>query len=318
MDHGFDEEITVEKDMGFPISPLTVLLILALLMIFGMLLGSGATFLTGKYFGYSLKETMDNLHADSGIQKRNFIRISFLVNHLLLFVLPPLLLSFIFLKKKWYQFLAWKKLSLEKLIINGLVGSFLILVSMPLVQYVYYWNKSLPLPEWARTIDTTTNEAIKNLLVTDASWELFFNILVIAIIPAIGEEMVFRGVLQRKLEHWFGNPSFAIWIAAAIFSGFHLQLEGFFPRLLLGALLGYLFYWSKSLWIPIIVHFVNNALQIVAMHFFEKDISGIDIEKISHVPIWSALLSLLLVLAISRFLINYNQSHKQHTKAITP
>ena len=318
MDHRLDEKITDNRNAELYISPLTVLLFLALLMIFGMLIGSSATYLLGKYFGYSLKETMDTLNVDSGIQKRNFIRYSLLVNHIILFILPPLVLAFTFFKKKWYKFLGWRKLSFEKLIINGLVGSFLIIVSMPLVQFVYYWNKQLPLPEWARAIDVQTNESIKNLLVTDASWELFFNIFVIAIIPAIGEEMVFRGVVQRKLERWFGNPVYAIWVAAVVFSGFHLQIEGFFPRLLLGALLGYLFYWSKSLWIPIIVHFVNNALQIVAMHFFEKDISTIDLEKIDHIPIWGALLSLLLILAIGRFLININQTAQQQTKPLIP
>ena len=317
MNHQLDESLSDQHDIEMYISPLTLLLFLALLMIFGMLLGSGTIYLIGKYFGYSLTETMDTLGPESGIEKRNFIRFSLLSNHLILFIMPPLVLAIVFFKKKWYTFLGWKKLGFEQLLINSLVGSFLILVSMPLVQYVYYWNKQLPLPQWARAIDDSTNEAIKNLLVTDAPWELFFNIFVIAIIPAIGEEMVFRGVIQRRLEKWSGNPFIAIWLAATIFSAFHLQLEGFFPRLLLGALLGYLFYWTKSLWIPIIVHFVNNALQIVAMHFFEKDISTIDIEAIDQVPIWGALISILLILAISRFLIQFNSSDKKQNEKLT-
>jgi CAAX protease family protein len=317
MHHQSDENYSDLQDIETYISPLTILLFLALLMMFGILLGSGTTYLLGKYFGYSLKETMDYLSPESGIEKRNFIRFTLLANHIVLFIVPPVILAILFFKRKWYKFLGWKKLGLEQLIINGLVGSFLILVSMPFVQYIYYWNKQLPLPQWAKTIDDSTNEAIKNLLHTDASWELFFNIFVIAIVPAIGEEMVFRGVVQQRLEKWIGKPDFAIWIAAAIFSGFHMQLEGFFPRLFLGALLGYLFYWTRSLWIPIIVHFVNNALQIVAMHFFEKDISTIDIEKIDQVPIWGALISILLILVISRFLINFNSLAKKQNKEIT-
>ncbi len=314
MDHYSPGEKASKDDIGLYISPLTILLFLALLMIFGMLLGSGTTYLIGKYFGFSLKETMDTLGPQSGITKRNFIRLSLLANHVILFILPPIVLAYIFFKQKWYKFLNWRKLTMDKLIINGLVGSFLILVSMPLVQYIYYWNKKLPLPVWAKTIEENTNEAIKNLLITDASWELFFNIFVIAIIPAIGEEMVFRGVIQRRIEKWSKNPTIAIWFAALIFSGFHMQLEGFFPRLLLGALLGYLFYWSKSLWIPIIVHFVNNAMQVLAMYFFEKNMTTVDIEKIDQMPIWGAILSLLFIYLISRFLIQFNKPHISQIK----
>lgn len=306
MEDRLEDDHSDAEDIESYISPLTILLLLALLILFGMLLGSGTSYLLGQYFGYSLKETMDNLSVDSGIDKRNFIRFTLMANHLILFVLPPLILAITFYKKKWYKFLDWKKLKAEEFIVNGLVGSFLVVASMPLVQYIYYWNKKLPLPEWARTIEEHTNEAIKNLLHTDASWELFFNIFVIAIIPAVGEEMVFRGVLQKRMEKWFGNPVIAIWVAAIIFSAIHVQLEGFFPRLLLGAILGYLFYWTKSLWIPILVHFTNNALQIVAMYFYKKDLSAIDPEKLDQVPIWGALISLILILFISRFLITFN------------
>lgn len=303
-----DQNIAEQESIESYISPITILLFLALLMLFGMLLGRSATYLIGEYFGYSLKETMDSLGPDSGIQKRNFIRFSLLINHIILFVLPPLVLAFAFFKMKWYKFLGWRKIKLEKLIINSLVGSVFLFASMPLVQYLYFLNKKLPLPEWARTIDHSANEMIKNLLITEAPWELFFNIFVIAIIPAIGEEMIFRGIIQRRFEKLFGQPHIAIWVAAALFSGFHMQLEGFIPRMLLGAILGYLFYWSKSLWIPIIIHFINNGIQILLMYFFATEIVAMDLEKVDKVPIWGALISLLLVLVIGYFIKNYNMS----------
>ncbi len=310
MNHQLDEDANSSNNQEVFISPLTILLFLALLIIFGMLLGSGATYLIGKYFGLSLKETMDTLASDSGIQKRNFVRFSLLANHFLLFVIPPLILAYTFFKKKWYKFLGLRKMKFENFIINTLVGTILLLVSMPLVQFLYIWNKKLPLPEWARTIEENTGNAIKNLLITDAPWELFFNIFVIAIIPAIGEEMVFRGVIQRRIEKGLKNPHLAVWISAFLFSVFHMQLEGLFPRLVLGALLGYLFYWSKSLWIPIFVHFMNNGLQVIAMYFYSKDISNVDINQVESVPIWGALISTILILIISRFLITFNQVPK--------
>lgn len=293
------------------ISPAGILLLLALFIMLGMFLGGGASYLLGKYFGYPLTEAMDTLGPDSEVEQRNFIRFALMLNHLILFVFPPIILALIFFKKKWYLFLNWRTLKFESFIVNVLAGTVLLLVSLPLVQYLFYWNKQLPLPEWAKTIEDNTSSTIQNLLVSNSSWELLFNLLVIAVIPAIGEEMVFRGVIQRKLEEWIGNPVYAIWIAAIIFSGFHVQLEGFFPRLLLGALLGYLFYWSKSLWLPIIIHFLNNGLQILVMYFYAKDISNIDLKNTDQVPIWGALVSIVLILSISHFLITFNASKKK-------
>ncbi|MFA5196683.1 MAG: CPBP family intramembrane glutamic endopeptidase, partial [Bacteroidales bacterium] len=91
----------------------------------------------------------------------------------------------------------------------------------------------------------------------------FINILMIAVLPAIGEEFFFRGVLQRLLGEWFKNVHVAVIVTAVIFSAFHLQFYGFLPRFLLGMFLGYIFYWSGSLWVPIIVHFINNGLAVV-------------------------------------------------------
>lgn len=316
MDQPVNQDITEKPNPEAYISPLTILLFLTLLILFGMFLGSSAIYFIGKYFNLSLQETMDMLGSDNTIQKRNFIRTSLLANHLFLFVIPPFILSYIFFKKKWYKFLAWKKLSVDTFLVNFLVGTILLFVSMPLVQYLYYLNKQLPIPNWARTMDESTNEMIKNLLVTEAPWELFFNIFVIAVIPAIGEEMIFRGVIQRRFEKMLGNIHLAVWSAAIIFSLFHMQLEGFLPRLVLGALLGYLFYWSKSLWIPVLIHFLNNGLQIVAAYFFMDELSKLEFEKVNTVPIWAALISIFLLLGISRFLINFNRS-KHRKKAVS-
>ncbi len=307
-EHGQKSKFTDPENL---ISPPIILMLLALLILIGMIIGSGISFMLGKLMGYSLTEAMESLNADSSLSQRNFIRLALLANHLVLFVIPPLVLAFIFFKKKWYHFLEWHKLSFERFGVNIVLGALLLLTSMPLVQYLFYLNKKLPLPEWARAIEESTMGMIKHLVLTDSSIELFFNIFVIAVIPAIGEEMVFRGVIQKKLEQWFQNSHGAIWLAAAIFSGFHLQLEGFFPRLFLGAILGYLFYWSKSLWIPICIHFLHNALQILVMQLVMKDpVNMPDLEDMEQIPLWGVGISILLVLSIGKIILNYNQKSK--------
>lgn len=285
--------------LNFPTSPITILLLMVLLMLLGMFLGSITTMILGKFYGLSLKETIDGLSELNTIEKRNFIRISTILNHLFLFVSPPVILAYIFMKRKWYKMLGLRNLDFKSWIYNLLYGGILLLVSMPFVQYLYNINKQLPLPTWATNIEDSTNQMIKSLLVIEQPWELMFNFLVVAVIPALGEEFVFRGILQKRLEHWFVNHHTAIWLSALIFSLFHLQLEGFLPRMFLGALLGYLFYWTKSLWIPIFVHFLNNAIMILAMFFISRgDYTYAKLENTEAVPLWGALLSFVLILFI--------------------
>ncbi len=104
------------------------------------------------------------------------------------------------------------------------------------------------------------------------------NLLMIAILPAIGEEFFFRGILQRLFSEWFKNIHVAIFITAFIFSAIHFQFFGFFPRFLLGLYLGYLFYWSGNLWIPIVVHFINNALVVILAYISANGYADIDYE----------------------------------------
>ena len=95
---------------------------------------------------------------------------------------------------------------------------------------------------------------------------LFINLLMIAIIPAIGEEFFFRGLLQRIFSNWVRNTHWGIIISAFLFSAIHMQFYGFFPRFLLGAMFGYLFVWSGSLWLPVLAHFINNSLAVIAYY----------------------------------------------------
>jgi membrane protease YdiL (CAAX protease family) len=107
---------------------------------------------------------------------------------------------------------------------------------------------------------------LRSLLVMKGPEELLFNLLVVAALPAVGEELLFRGLVQRSVERWSGRSHLAVWITAVVFSAVHMQFEGFLPRLLLGAALGYLFLWTRNLWAPIVAHFVFNGAQVVAQY----------------------------------------------------
>ena len=170
------------------------------------------------------------------------------------------------------------------------------------------WNAKLRLPEflsefedWARGMEDQLKEMTVFLTQFDTPQQLIIAFVVIAILPGIGEEIVFRGIIQRELMRGTNNIHLSIWLAAAIFSAFHFQFYGFVPRMLLGALFGYLYYWSGSLWLAMLAHFVNNGLMVMAMYFHQQGLIDVDIENTEAVS-WPAVVFSAVVSAILLYL----------------
>ncbi|HEY4656659.1 MAG TPA: CPBP family intramembrane glutamic endopeptidase [Cyclobacteriaceae bacterium] len=174
------------------------------------------------------------------------------------------------------------------------------------------WNAGLHLPEtlkgieeWARLNEDHRIELTAFLTNFSSTGELFVALLVIAVIPAIGEELVFRGLIQNELYRLTQNAHAAVWLAALLFSAFHLQFFGFFPRLLLGSLFGYMYYWSGSLVIAILAHFVNNCFVVLSLYFYQRGDLSIPLEETESLPgpalMLSAALTLLLLFYFRKF-----------------
>lgn len=151
----------------------------------------------------------------------------------------------------------------------------LIVVIQPLVSSISYYNQQLTLPEslssienWMRESENNAEKALNLLLSEKSALSLLANIVVLAIIAGITEEIFFRGCLQQIFERIVSNKHLAIWITAFIFSTIHFQFFGFFPRLLLGVLLGYLFVWAGNIFVPIIVHICHNAISVIFNHLY--------------------------------------------------
>lgn len=165
------------------------------------------------------------------------------------------------------------------------------------------WNQNLHLPEtlapleqWIRSKEKGLEGITKYLTTFKTTGQLLVAILVIAIIPGIGEEVLFRGILQRNLSYWTGNVHLGVWLAAALFSAIHVQFLGFFPRMLLGALFGYLYVWSGNLWVPILAHFVNNGFTVLMVYLYQQKMTAMNIESTESVS-WSGVLISLIVTA---------------------
>lgn len=131
---------------------------------------------------------------------------------------------------------------------------------------VIEWNDGWNLPDsmgWARRLEEDARLTTQVMLGGTSIGSLIISVLIVGVLTGIAEEMFFRGGIQKLLICSRINPHLAIWIAAIIFSAMHLQLYGFVPRVLLGAFFGYSMWWSGSLWLPIILHALNNSLVVI-------------------------------------------------------
>ena len=152
-----------------------------------------------------------------------------------------------------------------------LVLASMFLIAAP-INFIAMLNQQMELPtfmapveQWMRSQEDLAQQLTQNMIGDGTPQLLAINLIVMALCPAITEEFFFRGALQRLIGKWNPNPHFVIWNAAILFSAFHLQFYGFIPRMLLGAYLGYLLLWTRSIWIPVFAHFINNATAVIGM-----------------------------------------------------
>ncbi len=173
----------------------------------------------------------------------------------------------------------WQWLGLDRLpaLLPGLVAIAAYFVSIPLMEWIVDWNAHLQLPDAFAGIEQSlkdaeqaANASVSKIIGAHTTSNLIFSLLIIGILTGFAEETFFRGGLQRILYRP-GRRQLAVWIAAFIFSLLHFQFYGFIPRLLLGALFGYVFLWTGSLWTGILLHALNNSLTLV---MWWRDASG--------------------------------------------
>jgi len=188
-----------------------------------------------------------------------------------------------------------------------LITTFIVLAFMATNSVFIEWNATVTFPDflkefgaWAREREDLAEKLTKFFIAFESNGDFFLGLFVIAFLPAIGEELVFRGMLQPELFRATGNHHAAIWISAIIFSAFHMQFFGFVPRMLLGALFGYLYVWSGNLLIPMIAHFVNNGFSVLMMYLYQKGTITIDMESPEAAP-WPIVIGFTAVFAILLF-----------------
>lgn len=203
------------------------------------------------------------------IGSKPLLTISIVLQDLLVFIIPAFITA---------RFITSKPLSFLKLNATPhwrdiLFVILLLAISMPAMNYIVYLNEQLSLPDslsaieqWMRATEDAAKAVTDSFLTGNTLLGLLGCVLLLGVLTGLSEEMLFRGALQGTLIE-SRNVHFSIWLTAFVFSVLHFQFFGFVPRMLLGAIFGYLLVWSGSLWVPVIAHALNNSVVVISSYF---------------------------------------------------
>lgn len=219
-----------------------------------------------------------------------------------IFILGPL----VYAKIDNYKVRSYFKINFPIKPVLILLTILIVLFSSPLLEAINILNQKMALPiflqnleNWMKQKELDAAALIQQLLLMKEYKDLAINLVMIAVLPAIGEELFFRGTLQNIFTNLFKNPHVAIWLTAILFSAIHLQFYGFLPRMFLGVLFGYLFLWGSSIWIPILGHFLNNGFAVIMAFKMQKEGKAIsDLENIVPISWYAILLSTMLTFGL--------------------
>ncbi|MHA7100158.1 CPBP family intramembrane glutamic endopeptidase [Roseivirga pacifica] len=183
--------------------------------------------------------------------------------------------------------------------------------------YIIEWNMGWTFPEfmsgfeqWARQMEDDLAAATERFTTFDSFGQFLLGFFAIAILPGVGEELLFRGVLQNGLKRVVKNQHVAIWVAAFIFSAIHMQIFGLVPRMVLGAIFGYLYVWSGNIWYPIIGHIANNGIGVIVAYLFSLGLIDSDMEDPESMPITLSLIGLIFFAALMFLFRNHYLKQK--------
>ncbi|SMG21477.1 hypothetical protein SAMN05661096_01195 [Marivirga sericea] len=287
-------------------NPWTSIFYLVLLFLawnlFSQLIGTGIAVLAT---GVDFMESQKLLEPPFSPKSKIFMYVAQGLSHFLGFTLFTLFFIKTIDRMSWKSYINKKNLAVQPSILIVLsTFSFMIFNSI-----IIEWNMNVEFPEflrgfgeWARNMEDRLMELTELFSSYGSFGEMLIALFIIGILPAVGEELVFRGLLQTKLQTATKNAHLAIWISAIIFGAFHMQFFGVVPRILLGALFGYIYLYSGNIWYPILAHFVNNGLAVVVMYVGPKYIDDFDASEVdTAVPIYVSIIGLFSCLIFFRY-----------------
>ena len=245
---------------------------LALFMIGGLLIFSSL----GELIILLIYHTPNMLEASDPVTA---IRITQMLTTIGAFLIPALLFAYC-QDRMWFNYNAANRKPPYSMTNIVLILSITLL---PIVGVLSAFNQNImpqegAVAEFMRNMEEAANHILELVTRQHTTWDLIANLLIFAVLAGVCEEFFFQGALQPLMMKWTKNPHIGILITALIFSALHFQFYGFIPRFVLGVYLGYLFFWSRSLWLPILAHVLHNALSILIDYTLQG--RGIDTDNL--------------------------------------
>lgn len=249
----------------------------------------------------------------SGGKELAMLRIAAVVQDIFMFILPPLITALIITRQPVRLLALGKGPSLNMTLLAILV----MLVSSPVMSWIIELNESVHLPDsmtaleaQLRAMEENASAAVDTLLGPATPSSLIINVLIVGVMAGFSEELFFRAGLQRLLSTTRMSSGMAVWIASFIFSALHMQFFGFVPRLLLGAFFGYLLVWSGSVWLPMLIHMLNNSMYVIL-----KQITGSGEPEFGGTEnSWIAITISALLTIAGLYLLYHNRVNKPDNK----
>ena len=271
-----------EKSVGYRFAMLLVLMIAGAMLGYIIALAS-----IPLVFQIPFSALMQVLNMDSGLEiTPAVLKYVQLILATFVFIVPANAYSRLF-SDNTIVFFEFKKPSVVYIFFAALLWLF----TLPIISFLADLNNKIAFPTSFASLENSfrlaearAENATRFLLNITSLSGLMVNLLVIAVVAALAEELIFRGIIQKLLFEQSKNIHLAIWLTALVFSLFHLQFFAIIPRIVLGAALGYTFYWSKSIWVPIFFHFINNASIVLASYLYQKKMITTDPNEITFFP----------------------------------
>jgi len=266
--------------------PVKLLLVVFIIAVFLVLSSVLALLVAMPLYHLGISEIY-HIFSEPDAENIGVIKFFQIIESVFLFLVPGLLVAWLFSER----IAAYLKANVKPSGITLLLVAGSLIVAIPTMNSLALFNSALDLPEWMNSIENKIRSMEDNagrltelFLAGENGIDLMVNMMMIALLPALGEEILFRGILQRLFSEWTKNPHLGVWISAFLFSFIHFQFYGFLPRLLLGLYFGYLLLWSSAIWVPIVGHFVNNGFAVVYYHFSREPMGETTMDKLGTSP----------------------------------
>jgi membrane protease YdiL (CAAX protease family) len=210
-------------------------------------------------------------------------------NHILMFILGPIIYIRFFYSANYSVFLRLQHFNPILLWLFPMA----LFALYPLMGYLTFYIAQWDLPALLDQMDQESMEIITKIITMKDPVDFAVNLILVGVLPAVGEELLFRGIIQQELVRQWKKNHAAIWTTSLLFAAFHFQIVGFLPKLMIGLMLGYALHYGRSLWLPILLHFMNNSLTLWGAYLSDKGMETSEITE-KTVPLAAVIISFFI------------------------